>query len=75
MSPIRFGLGSIEYAVDHLHSTVLVCARTPEVWRCGRRVFGDKMPSRNLEAIVDKISPAVTKPKPTPSPMTCSKRR
>jgi len=57
------GLGSIEYAVDHLHSTVLVVLGHQKCGAVAAACSGDKMPSRNLEAIVDKISPAVTQAK------------
>ena len=57
------GLGSIEYAVDHLHSTVLVVLGHQKCGAVAAACSGDKMPSRNLEAIVDKINPAVTQAK------------
>jgi carbonic anhydrase len=54
------GLGSLEYAVEHLGSTmVLVMGHTG----CGAvkaACSGDKMPTPNLQAIVDQINPAVT---------------
>jgi carbonic anhydrase len=57
------GLGSIEYAVDHLHSTLLVVLGHQKCGAVAAACSGDKMPSRNLEAIVDKINPAVTQAK------------
>jgi carbonic anhydrase len=57
------GLGSIEYAVDHLHSTMLVVLGHQKCGAVAAACSGDKMPSRNLEAIMDKIDPAVTKAK------------
>lgn len=54
------GLGSIEYAVEHLGSSVLVILGHE---RCGAVTAAcsrDKMPSQNLQAIVDKIEPGVT---------------
>ncbi len=57
------GLGSIEYAVDHLHSTVLVVLGHQKCGAVAAACSGDKMPSRNLEAIVDKINPAVAQAK------------
>jgi len=57
------GLGSIEYAVDHLHSTLLVVLGHQKCGAVAAACSGDKMPSRNLEAIVDKIAPAVTQAK------------
>ncbi len=57
------GLGSIEYAVDHVHSSVLVVMGHQKCGAVMAACSGDKMPSRNLEAIVDKIGPAVTRAK------------
>jgi carbonic anhydrase len=54
------GLGSIEYAVDHLGSTVLVVLGHEKCGAVTAACSGDKMPSPNLQAIVDKIEPAVT---------------
>jgi carbonic anhydrase len=53
-------LGSIEYAVDHVHSTVLVVLGHQKCGAVTAACSGEKMPSRNLEAIVEKIHPAVT---------------
>lgn len=57
------GLGSIEYAVDHIHSPVLVVLGHQKCGAVTAACSGEKMPSRNLDAIVDKINPAVTKAK------------
>jgi carbonic anhydrase len=57
------GLGSIEYAVDHLHSTLLVVLGHQKCGAVEAACSGDKMPSSNLDAIVDKINPAVTQAK------------
>lgn len=54
------GLGSIEYAVDHIHSPVLVVLGHQKCGAVTAACSGDKMPSHNLDAIVDKIGPAVT---------------
>jgi carbonic anhydrase len=56
-------LGSIEYAVDHLHSTVLVVLGHTKCGAVTAACSGEKMPSRNLDAIVDKITPAVNQAK------------
>lgn len=56
-------LGSIEYAVDHLHSPVLVVLGHQKCGAVAAACSGDKMPSANLTAIVDKIAPAVSKAK------------
>jgi carbonic anhydrase len=57
------GLGSIEYAVAHVHSTLLVVLGHQKCGAVAAACSDEKMPSSNLEAIVDKIEPAVTKAK------------
>jgi carbonic anhydrase len=57
------GLGSLEYAVDHIHSPLLVVLGHQKCGAVTAACSGDKMPSVNLEAIVDKIDPAVAKAK------------
>jgi carbonic anhydrase len=57
------GLGSIEYAVDHFHSPLLIVLGHQKCGAVNAACSGQKMPSPNLEAIVDKIEPAVTKAK------------
>jgi carbonic anhydrase len=56
-------LGSIEYAVDHLHSPLLVVLGHQKCGAVNAACSGEKMPSANLEAIVDKINPAVARAK------------
>jgi carbonic anhydrase len=56
-------LGSIEYAVDHLHSAVLVVLGHQKCGAVNAACSGEKMPSPNLDAIVEKISPAVNQAK------------
>jgi carbonic anhydrase len=53
------GLGSIEYAVEHLGSSVLVVLGHEKCGAVIAACSGEKMPSQNLQAIVDKIYPAV----------------
>jgi carbonic anhydrase len=53
------GLGSIEYAVEHLGSSVLVVLGHEKCGAVTAACSGEKMPSANLQAIVDKIDPAV----------------
>ena len=55
------GVGSIEYAVEHLGSSVLVVLGHTKCGAVTAACSGEKMPSANLEAIVDKIGPAVAK--------------
>jgi len=57
------GLGSIEYAVDHLHSPLLVVLGHQKCGAVNAACSGEKMPSRNLEAIVERIDPAVAQAK------------
>jgi carbonic anhydrase len=55
------GVGSIEYAVEHLGSTVLVVLGHERCGAVTAACSGEKMPSANLQAIVDKIGPAIPK--------------
>jgi carbonic anhydrase len=57
------GLGSIEYAVDHFHSPLLIVLGHQKCGAVSAACSGDKMPSRNLDAIVEKINPAVAQAK------------
>jgi carbonic anhydrase len=57
------GLGSIEYAVDHFHSPILVVLGHQKCGAVAAACSGDKMPSHNLESIMDKIGPAVAQAK------------
>ncbi|MEZ5425400.1 MAG: carbonic anhydrase [Pyrinomonadaceae bacterium] len=52
-------LGSIEYAVEHLHSKVLVILGHENCGAVGATVANEEMPTKNLEAIVKKIAPAL----------------
>lgn len=51
-------LGSMEYAVEHLHASVLVVLGHESCGAVAAALSGDKMPSSNLTAIVEKIRPA-----------------
>ena len=53
------GIGSIEYAVEHLGSSVLVVLGHTKCGAVTAACSGEKMPTSNLQAIVDKIDPAV----------------
>jgi carbonic anhydrase len=55
------GVGSIEYAVEHLGSRVLVILGHTKCGAVTAACSGEKMLSSNLQAIVDKIQPAVSK--------------
>lgn len=56
-------LGSIEYAVEHLGSTLLVVLGHEKCGAVTAACSGEKMSTSNLQAIVDKISPAVAQAK------------
>lgn len=59
----KVALGSIEYAVEHLHSPLLVVLGHQKCGAVNAACSGEKMPSENLDAIVEKINPAVTRAK------------
>src|SRR5579863_4464138 len=52
-------VGSIEYAVEHLGSSLLVVLGHEKCGAVTAACSGEKMPTANLQAIVDKIDPAV----------------
>ena len=54
------GIGSIEYAVEHLGSSVLVILGHTKCGAVTAACSKEKMPTPNLQAIVDKIGPAVS---------------
>lgn len=56
--PDKVSLGSIEYAVEHLHAKALLILGHESCGAVAAAVSGEKMPSVNLSAIVDSISPA-----------------
>lgn len=53
------GLASVEYAFDHLGSTVLVVLGHTKCGAVTAACSGEKMPTANLQALVDQIRPAV----------------
>jgi carbonic anhydrase len=55
------GVGSIEYAVEHLGTSVLVVLGHTKCGAVTAACSKEKMPSSNLQAIVDKIGPAVSR--------------
>jgi len=55
------GVGSIEYAVEHLGSSVLVVLGHTKCGAVSAACSKEKMPTPNLQAIVDKIGPAVSR--------------
>lgn len=52
-------LGSIEYAVEHLHASLLVVLGHEKCGAVAAAAAGGRMPTPNLEAIVKKIAPAL----------------
>ena len=57
------GLASLEYAFDHLGSKMLVVLGHTKCGAVTAACSGEKMPTPNLQAMVDQIEPAVTKVK------------
>ncbi len=51
-------LGSIEYAVEHLHAKMIVVLGHESCGAVAAAVSGEKMPTRNLTAITESIAPA-----------------
>lgn len=56
-------LGSLEYAVEHLGAHVLIVLGHEQCGAVKAALSGEKMPSANLQAIVDRIAPALEKPR------------
>ena len=56
-------VGSIEYAVEHLGSSLLVVLGHEKCGAVTAACSGEKMPTSSLQAIVDKINPAVAQAK------------
>jgi carbonic anhydrase len=54
------GLGSMEYSFEHLGSQLLVVLGHQKCGAVTAACSGSKMPTTNLQAIVDRIGPAVT---------------
>ncbi len=57
------GLASMEYAVEHLGTSLLVVLGHSKCGAVTAACSGEKMPTPNLQAMVDQIEPAVTKVK------------
>src|SRR5580704_1511596 len=57
------GIGSIEYAAEHLGSSVLVVMGHTSCGAVKAACSSEKMPMANLQAIVDQIDPAVIRAK------------
>ncbi|MBS1853585.1 MAG: carbonic anhydrase [Acidobacteria bacterium] len=64
----KIGIGSMEYAAEHLGASVLVVLGHEKCGAVAAACSTEKMPTPNLEAIVDKISPAVSQAKGHPGP-------
>ena len=52
-------LGSMEYAVEHLHSRMLVVLGHEKCGAVAATLSGEAMPTENLKALVDKIKPGI----------------
>jgi carbonic anhydrase len=52
-------LGSIEYAIEHLHSKMIVVLGHESCGAVAATVSGKEMPSKNLRAITESIAPAL----------------
>jgi carbonic anhydrase len=61
------GLASMEYAYEHLGSNVLIVLGHTKCGAVTAACSGEKMPTANLQAMVDKIDPAVMKVKKSAS--------
>jgi carbonic anhydrase len=59
-------LGSIEYAIEHLKVKVLIVLGHESCGAVAAAMSGEKMPTKNLQAIVDRISPAFEDSKECP---------
>lgn len=57
----KVALGSIEYAVEHLHAPLLVVLGHERCGAVGAAASGGEMPTENLKAIVEQIQPAIKK--------------
>ena len=57
------GIASLEYALDHLGSSLLVVLGHTNCGAVTAACSGEKMPTESLQAMVDRIMPAVTKAK------------
>jgi len=55
----KIALGSMEYAVEHLHSSVIVVLGHEKCGAVAAAAEGGKMPTDNLKAIVKQIDPAL----------------
>jgi carbonic anhydrase len=53
-------IGSLEYAVEHLGATVIVVLGHQSCGAVKAACSGDKMPTPNLEAVVNPIAPSCT---------------
>ncbi len=54
-------LGSLEYAAEHLHSSVLLILGHEQCGAVTAAASGEKMPTPGLEAVVNKIAPVTGK--------------
>ena len=57
-------LGSIEYAVEHLHARLIVVMGHDECGAVAAAVSGDSMPTEHLDSIMRKIRPGIPPARP-----------
>lgn len=55
----KIALGSIEYAVEHMHPTLMVIVGHEKCGAVAAAASKDEMPSQNLKALVDQIRPSI----------------
>ncbi len=63
----KHALGSIEYAAEHLHAGVVVVLGHEKCGAVTAAASGGKMPSPNLQALMDEIAPGLPKQEAVPS--------
>lgn len=57
----KIGLASMEYAAEHLHVPVLLVLGHEKCGAVTAASTGDKMPTENLQALVDEIAPGLAR--------------
>lgn len=55
----KIALGSMEYAIAHLHSSMIVIVGHEKCGAVAAAASKDEMPSQNLKALVDQIRPSL----------------
>jgi carbonic anhydrase len=55
----KIALGSMEYAIEHLHSVMIVIVGHEKCGAVAAAASKEEMPSQNLKALVDQIRPSL----------------